>query len=474
MLYRTCEATFRASDPALAMAVVREGPSDLHTPVGAALRLFRPGEAGFLLESAEGGESVGRYSFLGVHETARTSPGADLDELRAFADRHRLAPTPLPEVLPGGAVGYVGYDAVRLVEAIPDRHGPGAYPDLLFVHFRDLVVFDHLRQRIYLVTIVPAGEARDEAAWLQANAALDVLAWRLQAPLAALRGERSLPRVGPLRVTPDASDFEAQVERAREYILAGDVFQVVLSRRFERPFEGDPFEVYRALRMINPSPFMFYLDTGEMQLVGASPEDLVRVQGRRVETLPIAGTRKRGATAEEDVRLAEELLADEKERAEHLMLVDLARNDIGRVARPGTVTVPGWMKVERYSHVMHLVSRVRGELRDGIDSVDALLACFPAGTVSGAPKVRAMEIIDEMETVRRGIYAGAVGYFDGLGNFDTCIAIRTLVLRDGVASVNAGAGIVADSRPDAEEEETRNKARAVLAALEWAGRLGHG
>jgi len=470
IFHQTSAQEFALSPRDVVFPVVRERPSDHTTPVAAALRLFEAGRPCFLLESAEGGERVGRFSFLGMNPTASIGgDDASLHELRAFFKAYAVAPSTKPPMMPAGAVGYLAYDAVRLWENLPSRHS-AAGPAFLFHHFRDVVVFDHLKQRLFLVTLAPPSGARDADELAEHLLRLDNLEQRINEPY---RGRGGVGvNLGDLTVTPDDATYRANVERAKGYILSGDVFQVVLARQFSRPFTGDPLQVYRALRMINPSPFMFYLDQGDHQIIGASPEDLVRVSGDHVETLPIAGTRSRGADDEEDAALAADLLADPKERAEHLMLVDLARNDIGRVAVPGTVNVDALMTIEKYSHVIHMVSRVGGQLAAGNDALDALFACFPAGTVSGAPKIRAMEIIDEMETVARGIYAGSVCYADGRGNLDSCIAIRTLVLRDGVASVSAGAGIVADSDPASEEIETRNKARAVLAALELAGTLG--
>ncbi len=471
MFFETTLADFAHADTERHLPVVRELPADLLTPVGAAMRLFEPGKPAFLLESAEGGEKVGRFSLLGTRAAASIGrDGESIEQLRRFLHDHRVVPTSNPPALPAGAVGYFAWDAVRHWEDIPDRHPDHPVPDFLFVHFEDLVVFDHLKQRCWLVTLVPPG-LRTVDEFREAVSRLDELEWRLQAPIRSVRRAAGGSTLGELSVTPDAETFRSQVERARDYILAGDIFQVVLSRRFRRRYDGDPLQLYRALRMINPSPFLFFLELGDHQLIGASPEDLVRVADGRVETLPIAGTRRRGEDPVEDDALAAELLDDPKERAEHLMLVDLARNDIGRLAVPGSVHVERLMDVERYSHVMHLVSSVTGRLEEQHDALDALCACFPAGTVSGAPKIRAMEIIDEMEPDARGLYAGAVGYFDGRGNLDACITIRTLFLKDGVATVSAGAGIVSDSDPDAEEEETRNKARAVLAALEASGRL---
>ncbi len=468
MFYTTPFETFAAADPERYMPVIRERPADLITPVGAAARLFVPGEPAFLLESAEGGETIGRYSLVGTTPTAELGRGGeDLDDLRAFLEARQVVPVEKPGALPAGAVGYLGYDAVRLWERIPQRHGPASVPMYLFHHFRDIVVFDHLKQRLFLVTLVAPG-ARSRTDY-------DVAISRLEETRARLNAPVSLPPMvidpEPYTVSPDADTFMDHVRTAKEHIVAGDIFQVVIARTFSKTYTGSPLHLYRALRMVNPSPFMFYLEMGDHQVIGASPEDLVRVQGDRVETLPIAGTRKRGATPKEDLELAEDLLADPKEIAEHTMLVDLARNDIGRISAPGTVRVERMMEVEKFSHVIHLVSRVVGKLNKETDALAALCSCSPAGTLSGAPKIRAMEIIDALEERSRGVYGGAVAYFDGRGDLDSCIAIRTLVLQDGVATVTAGAGIVADSDPASEEEETRNKARAVLTALAVAGEL---
>jgi anthranilate synthase component 1 len=454
------------------VAVAWECPGDLVTPVLAALRLYRKGRPSYLLESTENVEQVGRFSFLGGRPLDRFEARADegragLQRLRRWLEDRQVSQPPWLPALPAGAVGYLGFDAVRMIERLPSRHAPAPEPEVLFVAFRDHLVFDHLSRRMYVVTLVPPGE-RTQARWEKAQKRLERLRSRV------LDGRRGLPDLasptepGPLEVTPDRPTYEAQVLQARESIFAGDIFQVVLARRFQRAFSGAPLAVYRALRAINPSPFQVYFDAGCHQLVGCSPEDLVRVHGRRVETLPIAGTRRRGRTPREDRALEQELLADPKERAEHMMLVDLARNDLGRVSEAGSVKVASLAQVQRYSHVMHLVSRVTGTLRPECDALDALMACFPAGTVSGAPKVRAMEIIDDLEAGARGPYAGAVCYFDGRGNLDSCITIRTLLFRDGQAIVHAGAGVVADSDPAAEARETEHKAGAVLDALERA------
>jgi anthranilate synthase component 1 len=385
--------------------------------------------------------------------------------------RARLGP-PAAEIagLPrftGGAVGYLTYDAIRLFERIPDRHAPSGLPLASFAFYRSLVAFDHVQQRLVLIAHAEPGR---KSAYERARDVLDGLEQDLRRERGASRGARA-SAAKAARSLGDGSAYREAVRRAKEYIAAGDIFQVVLSRQQKVAGPFDAFAVYRALRMVNPSPYMYFLKDGETAVAGASPEMLVRVENGRVETRPIAGTCPRGATPEEDAALAERLLADEKERAEHLMLVDLGRNDVGRVSRFGSVTVPEFMKVERYSHVAHIVSSVTGELREDKDALDALAATFPAGTLSGAPKIRAMEIIDELEPVRRGVYGGALGYVDLRGNLDFCIAIRTIVLHEGEAVVQAGGGIVADSDPAAEQRETEAKAGALFEALRLAGGL---
>ncbi len=453
--------------------VYREVPGDLSTPVSAFLALSPRSSRAFLLESVVGGDRIARYSFIG-RDPAETvearGPGDDLlGGLRARVGTPAAEVPGLPR-LTGGAVGYLSYDAVRLFERIPDRHPPDGLPLASFSFYRSLVAFDHARQRIVLVADAEPGS---RTAFERAQNVLDAFE-------ADLRGPRPTPgrapRPGPDLDAggdffPDGAGFRQSVRQAQDYIAAGDIFQVVLSRRRRVECPCDPFTVYRALRMVNPSPYMYFLKDGERAVAGASPEMLVRVEGRRIETRPIAGTRPRGATAEEDERLGQELLADEKERAEHVMLVDLGRNDLGRVSRFRTVTVPEFMAVEHYSHVMHLVSSVTGELAEGKDALDALAATFPAGTLSGAPKIRAMEIIDELEPDRRGLYGGAVGYLDLRGNLDFCITIRTVVLEGGMAIVQAGAGIVADSDPESERREMEAKAAAMREALRLAGKL---
>jgi anthranilate synthase component 1 len=463
--------------------VFREIPGDTLTPVSAFLALSARSERAFLLESVLGGERLARYSFLGRDPRATLEVRGSTVEVREGgttgidprgllgALRARLG-TPPAEVpgLPrftGGAVGYLSYDAVRLFERIPDRHGPEDAPLASFAFYRSLVAFDHVQQRLVLIVDAEPGSRR---AFTEAQEVLDQLEedLRWQRRPGAERRGGGIPDPAALS---DGASFRQAVRRAKEYIAAGDIFQVVLSRQQTLPCDLDPFLVYRALRMVNPSPYMYFLKDRETTVAGASPEMLVRVEGRRVETRPLAGTRPRGESAVGDEQLARELLADEKERAEHVMLVDLGRNDLGRVCRFGTVTVPEFMRVERYSHVAHMVSSVVGELGEGSDALDALAAVFPAGTLSGAPKIRAMEIIDELEPARRGLYGGALGYLDLSGNLDFCIAIRTLVFRGGKATLQAGAGIVADSDPEAEERETEAKAGAMFEALRRAGGL---
>jgi anthranilate synthase component 1 len=402
-------------------------------------------------------------------ETTReeTHPLAKLREIGAA-----FRTTPFQGLPPfaGGGVGYFGYDFVRNFEALPSLAGDDmGLDDFHFMYFSTVLAFDHLRHRIHIIVniINPQGSQNLEVKYRDALLRMEQIEERLSAPI-------SLPAPLPCSSVPEPTanfseaDYFSKVNKAKAYITEGDIFQVVLSRRLRMQISCDPFDIYRALRFINPSPYMFYLRMNRLCLAGASPEMLVRVQEKRVEYGPIAGTRPRAANEEEDARLAEELIRDEKERAEHMMLVDLGRNDLGRICKYGSVRVSDLMRVEKYSHVMHLVSRLEGSLREDLDSFHALEACLPAGTVSGAPKVRAMEIIEELEPCRRGIYGGAVGYVDFSGNMDTCIALRTVVIRDGVAYVQAGGGIVADSQPERELEESMNKARALIRAVAFA------
>jgi anthranilate synthase component 1 len=466
--------------------VCREMEADLLTPVAAFLRIARGARHPFLLESVEGGETIARYSFLGrdpvalVRSTVEGGPtgGDPLQALRrAMSGNRPVRFGDLPRFT-GGAVGYLSYDVVRLLERLPRSiEDDLRIPDMLFGIYDTVLVFDHLKQRIQVVSNVrteeggrPLGAAalreRHRGACRRIEAMERLLLRPARTPVAARR------RRGRWKANISEALYKENVRHAMDYIRAGDIFQVVLSQRFERRATADPFAIYRALRHINPSPYMYYVDFGEVALAGASPEMLVRVEGDRIRTRPIAGTRPRGRDEDEDLALEEELRSDPKERAEHVMLVDLGRNDLGRVSRPGTVEVSRFMGVERFSHVMHLVSEVTGRLRADRDAFDGLLACFPAGTVSGAPKVRAMEIIEELETSRRGPYAGAVGYVDYSGNLDSCITIRTTVVARGVAHVQAGAGIVADSVPQQEYRECVSKAGALIDAIERAEARG--
>jgi anthranilate synthase component I len=475
-------------------------PADLDTPLSAFLRL-RPGPHAFLLESVEGGEKWARYSFLGTDPfmvltakddrlvlrhadgTAKRLPGGNpLTALRQLLARFHPVSVPGLPRFQGGAVGYLGYDVVRHLERLPrtTRDDLGL-PDAVFLLTDNLLVFDNLRHRL----LVMANCHVDKTDPASLDRAYDRAAVKIGMTLAQLgRPARvpplALPAIDPLLAldeegfvsTMDESAFTQAVRRAKEHIAAGDAYQIVLSRRLDCRLPSDPFTIYRALRTINPSPYLFYLRLGATTIVGSSPEVLVRVEDGRVEERPIAGTRPRGRSDDEDARIAVELKEDPKERAEHVMLVDLGRNDVGRVSALGSVRVTEFMTIERYSHVMHLVSNVVGRLQPGADAFDVLAACFPAGTVTGAPKIRAMEIIDGLEPTQRGPYAGAVGYVSYSGNLDSCITIRTIVCHGRRASVQVGAGIVADSDPKAEWNETCSKARGLVLALRIAAAGG--
>ena len=487
--------------------VARVFPSDELTPVTLFRRMLRSGQECFLLESVEGGESIARYTFLGCGPSARLVLRGGSAEEERNGSRRRIKTDALGAlrqmvVRPGfeedadlppltaGAVGYLSYDAVRLFEEIPDRHPrEGHVPDGLFLQFEATAAFDHPRQRLLLLTNLEVENAREKGAAVDAAVSrldhLESFVRGEERPAGARRGagrpaarDARAPGGGPVTELMTRDAFLAAVTRAQEAILSGEIYQVVLSQRWDAPLDVDPFDVYRALRMLNPSPYLFYLETREAAIFGASPEMLVRCRGRDVETRPIAGTARRGATSREDRALAAALLADPKERAEHVMLVDLSRNDLGRVCEIGSVSVPRYASVEKYSHVQHLVSEVRGTLAKGKTSGDALAAAFPAGTLTGAPKIRAMEIIDELEAARRGVYGGAVGYLDTAGNLDVAIAIRTAVVENGVCRIQAGAGIVADSVPEKEYQEAESKAaalfRAIDTAREWARETGDG
>ena len=479
--------------------------SDLETPVSAFLKLGAPRRA-FLLESAEQGQHMGRFSFLGVgaralvtYQDGRLTVQENGDRLTvehddpfsAVADLMRSYRPPasgeaaaLPP-LAGGLVGYFGYDLVRRLEPLPD--GPPddlGLPEMAFLLADTVLVFDHLKHSITIVANAFVDGRDVDGPYERAVKRIAGVREKLAAPLPAGAAGRMVDaaEIGsgsggggsdpasarPVTSSMTREQYEAGVERCREYIYAGDAFQIVLSQRFSTPVDVSPFSVYRGVRAVNPSPYLYYIAFDDFALCGSSPEPLVTVQGEHVETKPIAGTRRRGASPAEDRRLMDDLRADEKERAEHVMLVDLGRNDLGRVCVPGTVTVDEFMEMELYSHVIHMVSSVSGTLAPGNDPAAALKAAFPAGTVSGAPKVRAMQIVDELETVRRGPYAGAIGYLSYGGDLDTCICIRTVVVKDGVAHVQAGAGIVADSVPAQEYAETKNKAAALLRAIDLA------
>jgi anthranilate synthase component I len=470
--------------PRFVIPVSRRLSADLLTPVSAFLMLREGARFSFLLESVEGGEKLARYSFLGrnpyrivrafgrrisVEERSgeiREERGDLFRVLQHLLGRYVEVKVPGLPRFASGAVGYLGYDMIRLVERLPGPPpDPLGLPDAVWCFHDTVAAFDHVKHQLVLMA----------SAFVEPGMDLDGLYDEAASRLAALEADlarMSMRSPAPIRLeAPEMTsnftraDFEAAVERAKRYIFEGDIFQVVLSQRFSMAYSGDRINLYRALRQVNPSPYLFFLDFEDFALIGSSPEVLVRVENRRAEVLPIAGTRKRGNSAPEDASLESELLADPKERAEHLMLVDLGRNDLGRVCDYGSVRVDRYSFVERYSHVMHIVSSVSGLLASDRGPMDVLAACFPAGTVSGAPKVRAMEIIDELEPVKRGVYAGAVGYVDFSGNLDTCIAIRTMVEQGDRVYIQAGAGIVADSDPALEYEETENKARALQQAM---------
>jgi anthranilate synthase component 1 len=465
---------------------IREFLADSLTPLGVYRRLAKISPHRFLFESISGGEQVSRFSFLGAgpreiyrlypdrleverNGQRRDLPGDPLEALHQVVADTTADPGPIP--FTGGLVGSFGYDLIRLVERLPDRPpDPYGLPVAVLARYDTVVIFDHAHQRVLVIANEVEGEVNVSAAERQLSRLSKLLTAEVTGGGVAMPGY-VIPDLEAEPPSLDGAAYRKAVETAKEYIAAGDIFQVVLARRFGVPRRIEPLALYRALRMVNPSPYMFLLEAPDVSLVGASPEMLVRKQGRLLETRPIAGTRPRGMDAAGDKRLAEDLLADPKERAEHVMLVDLGRNDLGRVAAPGTVRVSSFMEIERYSHVMHMVSSVEAEIAEDRDSLDALLACFPAGTVSGAPKIRAMEIIDELEPQGRGPYAGAVGYLSYSGDVDTCIAIRTLVVEKDRTSVTAGAGIVADSRPESEEKETENKAAALLTAVALAQEL---
>jgi anthranilate synthase component 1 len=489
------EAFEREARQGNVVPVVRSVFADLHTPVGTFMRIANNSPYAFLLESIEGGERIARYSFLGAEPemivrgkgvqtfverngTTESFPTVATEWVRDYFRGRSLARRPGLVPFCGGAVGYLGYDAAQWFEpALRSDHTQplDALTDAVWMFYRTVIAFDRVKQRLEIVSVVLTEEAGGSPSRLrelydEAVAHTKEVEKKIFDARAHPAPARSHNESISLQSNWTRRDFEEGVRQVKDHIAAGDCYQVVLSQRFSARFSGDPLQIYRALRAINPSPYMFFLRMGDETVVGASPEMLVRCHGQRLDYRPIAGTRKRGATETEDLLLSEDLKSDEKEIAEHMMLVDLGRNDLGRVSDYGSVKVEDLMRVERYSHVQHLETSLRSRLRDGLDRFDALASCFPAGTVTGAPKIRAMEIIRELEPDRRGIYAGSVLYMDYADNLDSCIAIRTIVLRDDEVLVQAGAGIVADSIPEHEYAETVNKARAMLRAIEMAQR----
>ena len=478
------------SRDATLIPVAKTLSADLLTPVGAFLSVAAQQKYAFLLESVEGGERIGRYTFLGVRprrvitargrhveirEGAKTErrQAAVVEVLRQNLRQHRPAMLPHLPPFTSGGVGYFAYDMVRQFERLPEAANDDlGLPDCVFTFYDRLLAFDHLRHEVHIIAAADVRSEPPRKAYARALADIDAIERKLARGVRAQDlGWSSASRTKKINLHSSTShdQFVASVRRAKQYIAAGDIFQVVLSQRLDFKAPQHPLEIYRALRTVNPSPYMFFLKLDHLHVIGASPEMLIRVTGSKLEYRPIAGTHRRGADPAEDERLIEKLRNDEKERAEHVMLVDLGRNDLGRVSEYGSVRVRDLMYVEKYSHVMHLVSALEGKLRGNLDALDALAACFPAGTLSGAPKVRAMEIIEELEPVRRGVYGGAVLYADHAGNLDSCIAIRTMVLHKGRAYLQAGAGIVADSDPESEYQECLNKASALLRAAERSG-----
>jgi anthranilate synthase component I len=461
--------------------------ADLLTPVSAYLRLAQGARYSFLLESVEGGEKIARYTFAGANpeEVFRYAAGACVLESRnrmiweerdpiSFLREHmaKFRPVRVPGLPPlvAGAIGYFSYDMVRLIERLPKRlrDDIGLY-DAMLMFYRGLIAFDHVQHRLWIVrNVYTDGPGNLRAKYKAAVQEIRRTRVLLQAPVAGEKPRKETARKRKVSSNFKRSEYLQAVRKSQQYIRAGDIFQVVISQRFSTKTKAHPFDIYRELRALNPSPYLFYLQLNDIYVVGSSPEMLVKVQGKDVFYRPIAGTRWRGKNEAEDLALEKEMLASEKERAEHIMLVDLGRNDLGRVCEYGSVKVEKLLTVERYSHVMHLVSSLCGRLREDVDCFDALMAAFPAGTVSGAPKVRAMEIIEELEKTRRGIYAGGILYLDFAGNLDSCIALRTMVIKNGVAHVQAGGGIVADSTPAGEFDESVNKSKALLKALETA------
>ncbi len=475
MYYPTLEEVKKLGKDGNLVPVYREIVADLETPVSAFMKINRGGYS-FLLESVEGGERLARYSFIGTepYKTLAVSGEDGIDPLPLIAgemNRFKIVPVGEPPKFCGGAVGYLSYETVTRFEELPSPESdPLGLPEALFMFVDTVLIFDHVTHKIKVLSHVHV-DGDVEKAYREAVSRIDRMVDRLNQPLKPrqqMNAEGAPAGKSEFSSNFTRQEYEVAVEKIKRYITAGEAIQVVPSQRLSQSTQAPPFEIYRALRTINPSPYMFYFDFNDFQIIGASPEILVRVEDGMVTTRPLAGTRPRGKTPAEDDALEQELKNDEKERAEHIMLVDLGRNDIGRVSEPGTVEVSELMEVERYSHVMHLVTNVQGKLRSEMSSFDALRACFPAGTVSGAPKIRAMEIIAEFEPEKRGPYAGAAGYFSFSGNMDMAISIRTMVVKDGVAYTQSGGGVVYDSVPEREYEETLNKARASLNAVNQA------
>jgi anthranilate synthase component 1 len=488
MIYPDLDTFKQLTEAGNLVPVYKEVLADTETPVSAYMKLA--GTPSFLLESVEGGEKWARYSFIGIepskiikgsgnkveiingHGTVKRIETDDpLEVLKAELDRFKpVVVKGLPRFC-GGLVGYFGYDCVRYFEDIPDDGKKGIdMPDLFFMLADTILVFDSLKQKIKVVTNVFIEDSNEEEAYKRGVEKVEGIVEKLKAGRASVLDmpERTKETGEFVSSFPSKESFMDAVERSKQYVIDGDVVQIVVSQRFERDCGTDPFSIYRALRVINPSPYMFYINTEAGRIIGSSPEILARLEDEDIVLRPIAGTRQRGKTEQEDLEMEDELMSDPKEKAEHIMLVDLGRNDVGRVAEIGSVKVTDMMFVERYSHVMHIVSNVAGRLKKDNDVYDVVRACFPAGTVSGAPKIRAMEIIEELEPLRRGPYAGAVGYFSFSGNMDMCITIRTLIHKDGKIYVQAGAGIVADSDPRLEYKETVNKAMGMMKAVEMA------
>jgi anthranilate synthase component 1 len=472
MYYPTLEEVRQLNKYGNLVPVCRDIQADLETPVSAYLKIAR-GDYSFLLESVEGGERLARYSFIGTEPSLviRTGNENPVDPLNLVEkELAQFRPVPIANLprFHGGMVGYLSYEVARYFERLPcPVQDPQGLPESVLMLANTLLAFDHVTHKIKVVSHAHL-DGDVDAAYRAAVCKIDELVNRLEQPMNSKPLKNAPPDKSKVSSNFSPAGFEAIVSQAKEYIYAGDIIQAVLSQRLARRTCANPFAIYRALRSINPSPYMYYLHLGDYYIVGASPELLVRVEDGIVSNHPIAGTRRRGNDVTEDLALEEELKHDKKERAEHTMLVDLGRNDIGRISEPGTVEVTQFMDVERYSHVMHLVSHVQGKLKAGLSQFDALRSCFPAGTVSGAPKIRAMEIIAELEKEKRGPYAGAVGYFDFSGNLDTAITIRTIVIKNSIAYIQAGAGIVADSIPEREYQESLNKAQALLAAIDQA------